>query len=85
MHDPWGTEAIAVFQTGSNTLKLTADGHAYVTATLLGERLEKAGTYRLDGDKVIVMIDPPPMPEGTVFTRSGNTLDGGLTGKCTRR
>jgi hypothetical protein len=62
-------------------LRLTSNGKVYATVTFLGQKQEKAGTYEVDGAKVIVKMDP----SATVFTRSGNTLDGGINGKCTKR
>jgi hypothetical protein len=62
------------------TMKLTSSGKVYATMMLLGQKMEKAGTYEVDGAKVTVKLDTP-----TVFTRSGNTLDAGFSGKCTKR
>lgn len=62
------------------TLNLTSSGKVYATMMFLGQKMEKAGTYEVDGAKVIVKLDTP-----AVFTRSGNTLDAGVNGKCTKR
>ncbi len=61
-------------------LKLDSGGKADVSMTFLGQKMEKAGTYTVDGDKVNVVIDG----QSAVFNRSGKVLDGGDTnGKCT--
>lgn len=68
-----------------DTLRLTSAGKAYAAVTLFGERREVAGTYELKGEQVIVSIHVPAAPFPTVMIRSGNTLDGGMAGKCTKR
>jgi hypothetical protein len=62
------------------TMKLTPNGKVYANIMLLGQKMEKVGTYEVDGAKVIVKLDTQ-----AVFTRSGNTLDAGFNGKCTKR
>lgn len=68
-----------------DALRLTPGGRVRVTATLYGHRVKRAGTYDVMGGKVSVRIDPPAISSPTVFTRSGDVLDAGLTGRCTRR
>ena len=57
-------------------------GKAYVSMTYLGQKMEKAATYSVDGDKVNVVLDG----SSAVFAHSGKTLDGGdMYGKCTAK
>jgi hypothetical protein len=63
------------------SLKLKSGGKAYVTMGMFGQKIEKAGTYTVDGDKVNVVIDGDSM----LFTKSGKVLNGGdMFGKCTK-
>jgi len=41
--------------------------------------MEMPGTYSVEGDKVVVQS---PDGRGLVFTRKGDTLDGGMAGRC---
>lgn len=66
-------------------LRLTPGGHARLTATLYGHPVERTGTYEAAGRIVTVRIDPPAGRPPMVFTRSGETLDAVLGGRCTRR
>ena len=67
-----------------DSLRLTGDGKAVATATLLGETQTKDGTYQVNGNKVTVTI--PAFPAATAeFTLSGATLDAGVNGKCTKQ
>ena len=59
-----------------DALDFRSGGKVYINA--LGSEIP--GTYELDGDKVIVMANG----EGAVFTRSGDVLDAGRAGKCSR-
>jgi len=60
-----------------DSLKLKSGGKAYITMTMFGQKLEKAGTYTVDGDKINVVIDG----ESMLFTKSGKTLNaGGMPG-----
>jgi hypothetical protein len=64
-----------------DSLRLESGGKADVSMTFLGQKIEKAGTYTEDGDKVTVVLDGS---QSAVFAHSGKTLDGGETyGKCT--
>jgi len=66
-----------------DSLRLESGGKAHVTATLLGVKSERDGTYSVDGDKVNIVLAPG---ESAVFTLSGKTLDGGqMGGKCTMK
>ena len=49
------------------SLKLQSGGKAYASAAFLGQTVDKAGTYSVDGDKINVVIDG----QSTVFTRAG--------------
>ena len=68
-----------------DALRLTNGGHARLTATLYGRRVERTGTYEAAGRTVTVRVDPPAVRSPTVFTWSGATLDAGVEGRCTRR
>lgn len=68
-----------------DALRLTPGGHARLTATLYGHRVERTGTYEAAGRTVTVRIDLPAVRSPTVFTRSGEALDAELGGRCTRR
>ena len=61
------------------SLKLNSGGKAYVTMAMFGQKMEKAGTYTVDGQKINVVIDG----ESMLFTQSGKTLNGGgMIGTC---
>ena len=63
-----------------DSLTLESDGKATASATMLGIKQVRSGTYTVDGDKVTVVINGSP----SVFNHSGKTLDGGeVVGKCT--
>jgi hypothetical protein len=63
-----------------DSLTLESGGKATASATMLGIRQVRTGTYTVDGDKVNVVINGSP----TTFTLTDKTLDGGqLVGKCT--
>lgn len=63
-----------------DTIKLESDGRALVSATMLGMKQEKVGTYTVNGDNVVITIDR----DSNTFTRNGKTLNGGpLVGICT--
>jgi hypothetical protein len=63
------------------SLKLSSGGKAYVTMGMFGQKIEKAGTYTVDGDKVNVVVDG----ESMLFTKSGKSLNGGdMLGTCTK-
>ncbi len=65
-----------------DSLRLESGGKAYVSMTYLGQKMEKAATYSVDGDKVNVVLDG----SSAVFAHSGKTLDGGdMYGKCTAK
>lgn len=65
-----------------DNLKLESDGKADVSETLLGQKMEKAATYTVDGNKVNVLLDG----QSAVFTLSGKTLNGGdMLGSCTAK
>lgn len=68
-----------------DALTLSSGAKAYATATLFGATLQKSGTYEVDGERVVVKIDPPFPLASMVFTKSGDTLDGGVNGRCTKR
>lgn len=62
------------------SVQLKSGGKAYVTMAIFGQKIEKGGTYTVDGDKVNIVIDGDSM----LFTASGKTLNGGeMFGKCT--
>jgi len=64
-----------------DSLQLKSDEKAYVTMLVFGQKMEKAGTYTVDGDKINVIIDG----ESMLFTKSGKALNGGeLFGTCTK-
>jgi len=64
------------------SLKLSSGGKAYVTMGMFGQKIEKAGTYTVDGKKINVVIDG----ESMLFTQSGKTLNGGdIIGTCTKK
>jgi hypothetical protein len=67
-----------------DSLKLSSGGKAHVTATAFGETHQVDGTYDVQGNKISLTIDVPTMPQPAVFTKSGNTLNGGMLGTCTR-
>jgi hypothetical protein len=65
-----------------DNLKLESDGKADVSETYLGQKMEKAATYTVDGNKVSVLLDG----QSAVFTLSGKTLNGGdMLGTCTAK
>jgi len=65
-----------------DSLKLNSGGKAYVTLGMFGQKIEKAGTYTVDGDKVNVVVDG----ESMLFTQSGKLLKGGdILGTCTKK
>jgi len=65
-----------------DSISLESGGKAYASATMFGMKQQRAGTYTVDGDKVVITING----DSTVFTHSGKTLDGGvIAGKCTAR
>ena len=68
-----------------DSLTLGSGGKAQATATVLGETRRVEGTYDVRGDKVTLTVDVPTMPPQAVFTKSGNTLNGGPLGTCTKR
>ncbi len=59
-----------------DVLDFRSGGKIYIK--VLGSELP--GTYEVDGDKISIMANG----EGIVFTRSGDVLDGGIAGKCSR-
>ncbi|MFV1985406.1 MAG: hypothetical protein ACC657_17795 [Thiohalomonadales bacterium] len=59
-----------------DALDFRSGGKVYIIA--FGSEIP--GTYELDGNKVIVMSNG----ESAVFTRSGDVLDAGIAGKCSR-
>jgi hypothetical protein len=63
-----------------DSVQLKSGAKACVTMSMFGQKLEKAGAYTVDGDKVNVLIDGDSM----LFTSSGKTLNGGeMYGTCT--
>lgn len=65
-----------------DTLQLQSGGKAQLTMTYLGQKMQQAGTYTVDGNNVNVVIGN----NTAVFVRSGKTLDGGeANGKCTAK
>lgn len=65
-----------------DSLRLESGGKAYLSMTYLGQKVDSAGTYTVDGDKVNVVIGG----QTAVFAHSGKTLDGGeMNGKCTAK
>jgi hypothetical protein len=63
-----------------DSLKLESGGKAQMSMTYLGTKMNTAGTYTEDGDKVNLVING----QTAVFVHSGKTLDGGdMNGKCT--
>lgn len=51
----------------------------YVTGGAFGMKNEKAGTYKIDGDKINISIDQ----KSTVFTKQGDNISGDFGVKCT--
>jgi hypothetical protein len=63
-------------------IRLESGGKAYVSATMLGQKSERAGTYSVDADKVNIVTGD----DSTMFTLKDKTLDGGsMAGRCTAK
>lgn len=63
------------------SLQLKSGEKAYVVMSVFGQKMEKAGTYTVDGDKINVIIDG----ESMLFTKSGKKLNaGGMLGTCSK-
>ncbi|HEY1263555.1 MAG TPA: hypothetical protein VGF06_08530 [Terriglobales bacterium] len=61
------------------SITLESGDKAVVTGNVFGMTQQKVGTYKVDGDNVIITIDGQPTP----FVYKDKTLDGGeLGGKC---
>ena len=59
---------------------LDSGDRALVTGSVFGMTQQKVGTYKVDGDNVIITVEG----SSTQFTRKNKTLDGGpLVGTCT--
>ena len=61
------------------TIKLDSDDKAMVTGDVWGQVQQKAGTYKVDGDNVMITVDG----QAIQFVHKDKTLDGGpIAGKC---
>lgn len=62
------------------SITLDSDDKAFVTGNVFGMTQQKVGTYRVNGDDIIITVDG----SSTQFTYKDKTLDGGeLVGRCT--
>lgn len=62
------------------SITLDSSDRAFVTGSVFGMTQQKVGTYKVDGDNVIITVEGSP----TQFTHKDKTLDGGpLVGRCT--
>jgi hypothetical protein len=62
------------------SVTLDSGDRAVVTGSVFGVTQQKVGTYKVDGDNVIITVEGSP----TQFTHKDKTLDGGpLVGTCT--
>lgn len=68
-----------------DAVNLMPGSKARATATLLGETRQVDGSYTVQGDKVTLTVIVPLIPPSVVFTKSGNTLNAGSYGTCTKR
>ena len=61
------------------SITLDSDDRAFVTGNVFGITQQKVGTYRVNGDNVIITVEGSP----TQFAYKDKTLDGGaLVGTC---
>ena len=64
------------------SIVLDSDDKAFVTGNVFGMTQKKVGTYKVDGDSVIITVEG----SSNQFTHKGKTLDGGaLVGTCTQQ